>query len=267
MERITSAQNPEVRRARSLHRRKGRQEEGAFLAEGVRLVAEAVGAGQRIRTLFMCPELLDIAGRITADRWAEDAERAAELPAALLRLVADTETPQGVIAVFDLPDTALPPLDPRDALVLVLDAVRDPGNVGTLIRTAAAAGCTAVVTTFGTADAYAPKVVRAAMGAHFRLPVISDVAWEWLGPGLAALPATYATDGDATLPYDAVDWTRGAAVVVGNEDRGVSPDATQWCIGSVVIPMLRDVESLNAAMSGAVVLFEAARQRRAKGER
>jgi TrmH family RNA methyltransferase len=181
-----------------------------------------------------------------------------------LRLIADTETPQGVIAVLDLPDTPLPSLHPATALVLVLDSVRDPGNVGTLIRTAAAAGCTAVITTFGTADAYAPKVVRAAMGSHFRLPVVYDVAWEWLGPALAALPATYATDGDATLPYDTVDWTRGAAIIVGNEDHGVSPDALPWVAGNVVIPMARGVESLNAAMSGAIVLFEAARQRRAK---
>ena len=264
LERITSERNPEVRLARSLHRRKGRQEEGGYLAEGVRLIAEAIAAGQRVRLLFVCPEFLDIAQRIVVDGWAKGAERAVEVPSGILRLIADTDTPQGVIAVLDLPDTPLPTLDPATALVLVLDSVRDPGNVGTLIRTAAAAGATAVVTTFGTADAYAPKVVRAAMGAHFRLPVVYDVAWEWLGPALAALPATYVTDGDATLPYDAVNWTRGAAVIVGNEDHGVSPDALPWVVGNIVIPMAHGVESLNAAMSGAVVLFEAARQRRAR---
>lgn len=262
MERITSPHNPAVQAARALLQRRERQTARAFLIEGMRIVEEAVQAGVALRTLFLCPEMLGPAATALVAGWSTHAERVVELAPAALRALADTETPQGVIAVVDLPDTIMPALHPRDALVLVLDGVRDPGNVGTLIRTAAAAGCTAFVTTAGSADAFAPKVVRAAMGMHFRLPVIADVAWEWLGPTIAALPVSYVTDGDATLTYDTVDWTRGAAIVVGHEDRGVSPDALAWCTGTVVIPMARDVESLNAAMSGAVVLFEATRQRR-----
>jgi RNA methyltransferase, TrmH family len=118
------------------------------------------------------------------------------------------------------------------------------------------------MTTFGSADAYAPKVVRAAMGAHFRLPVLSDVAWDWLGPALAPLPAIYGADASASQAYDAVDWTAGAAVVVGNEDHGISEEALRWCRRTVAIPMAGGIESLNAAVSGSIILFEAVRQRR-----
>lgn len=262
MEQITSPHNPTVLAARRLHRRQERYATRAFLIEGMRVVGEAVAANVSLHTLFLCPALLGAEQIPIAEAWAPKAEHNVTLSPAAFRTIADTESPQGVIATVAMPDATLPPLDPRDALVLVLDGVRDPGNVGTLIRTAAAAGCTAVVTTAGSADPFAPKVVRGAMGMHFHLPVIANVAWDWLGPALAALPTSYATDGDATLPYDAVDWTRGAAVVIGHEDHGISPDALTWCTGNVVIPMARGVESLNAAMSGAVVLFEVARQRR-----
>ncbi len=260
---ITSPHNPMVQAARALHRRGERYATRTFLIEGIRVVREAIAADVPLRTLFLCPALLGAEQTATTDQWGPRAEEVVTLSPAAFRAIADTETPQGIIASVAMPDAALPPLNPRDALVLVLDGVRDPGNVGTLIRTAAAAGCSAVVTTAGSADPFAPKVVRGAMGMHFRLPVIADVAWDWLGPALAALPASYATDGDAALPYDTVDWTRGAAVVIGHEDHGISPDALTWCTGKVVIPMARGVESLNAAMSGAVVLFEVARQRRA----
>jgi TrmH family RNA methyltransferase len=190
------------------------------------------------------------------------APRVVPVDSAVMRLLADTETPQGVVAVVAMPAPALPVLDPRGALLLVLDGLRDPGNVGTLLRAGAAAGCDAVVTTFGSADAYAPKVVRAAMGAHFRLPVVSDVAWDWLGPALASLPAIYGADAAGSHTYDAVDWTAGAAVIVGHEDHGLSEEARHWCRETVGIPMARGVESLNAAVSGSIILFEAVRQRR-----
>ena len=183
-----------------------------------------------------------------------------------MRTLADTETPQGIVAVVGLPPDNLPPLDPRTALVLVLDGIRDPGNVGTLLRAAAAAGCSAAVAVAGGADPFAPKVVRAAMGAHFHLPVLADVAWDWLGPSLVGLPAVYGADGAANLLYDDVDWTHGAALVVGNEDHGLSDEARMWCRDTVAIPMARGIESLNAAVSGAVILFEAVRQRRTADE-
>jgi TrmH family RNA methyltransferase len=230
----------------------------------VRLVGEAADMGAPIRSAFLCAEMLgDAEGYLRARlERLSPAPRVVAVDVAVMRLLADTETPQGVVAVVAMPTHELPPLDPRRALLLVLDGLRDPGNVGTLLRAGAAAGCDAVVTTFGSADAYAPKVVRAAMGAHFRLPVLSDVAWDWLGPALAPLPAIYGADAAGSQAYDAVDWTAGAAVVVGHEDHGLSEDARRWCRGTVAIPMAGGVESLNAAVSGSIILFEAVRQRR-----
>jgi RNA methyltransferase, TrmH family len=106
-------------------------------------------------------------------------------------------------------------------------------------------------------------VVRAAMGMHFHVPVVADVSWDWLGPSLDLLPAIVGTDMEGATSYDAVDWNVGAALVIGHEDHGVSDDARAWCRTMVAIPMAAGVESLNAAVSGAVVLFEAVRQRRA----
>jgi TrmH family RNA methyltransferase len=230
--------------------------------EGRRAVSEALTSGARVRTLVVAPEMAgtDVSGHAD-DRHVP----VIRVHTAVMKSLADTETPQGVLAVVDLPEPVLPALDARRSLVLVIDGVRDPGNVGTLVRSAAAAGCAAVVTTAGSADAFAPKVVRAAMGTHFHVPVVADVSWDWLGPSLDGLPAIVGTDMAGTVPYDAIDWNVGAALVIGHEDHGISEEARTWCRTMVAIPMARGVESLNAAVSGAVVLFEAARQRRAAG--
>ncbi len=259
--RITSIHNPTIVEIRSLHRRKARREQGAFLVEGVRLVREALLTDARVRQVVYCPELLkeSASGLVELIRGST---RLIVVDAKVMRSLSDTDTPQGALAVVDLPVVAFPALDPQTALVLVLDGLRDPGNVGTLCRAAAAAGCTAAITTAAAADAFAPKVVRAAMGAHFRMPILPDVSWESLGPQLSSLPAVYGADGHATDRYDRAHWTTGVAVVIGHEDHGLSDAARQWCTGTVAIPMARGVESLNAAMSGAILLFEAVRQRR-----
>lgn len=262
--RITSVHNPTIVDIRSLSRRKARREQGAFLVEGVRLLRDALAARVVPRLVVVCEELLGAESAPILAALAADAPAARifSVDAPLMRSISDADTPQGAVAVVAIPKHVLQPLDARAALVLVIDGVRDPGNVGTLLRTAAAAGCTAVVCIEGSADPYAPKVVRAAMGAHFRLPLIADVAWDWLGPSLTPLPAVYGADGRADVSYDAVDWAVGAAVIVGNEDHGLSPEARSWCRGTVAIPMADGVESLNAAVSGAIILFEAVRQRR-----
>jgi len=249
---------------RSLHRRKARRAQGAFLVEGVRLTRDAIAAHAAIRQIILCPELL---GEITTTLRDEivdtlGASRIVTVGAAVMRSLAETETPQGIVAVVDLPATPLPTFDAHDGFVLILDGIRDPGNVGTLIRAAAAADCDAVITIDGTADAFAPKVVRSAMGAHFRVPVIADCGWEAVGAALVGLSAVVGADGAAQLLYDAVDWAAGCAIVIGNEDHGLSAEARRWCTATARIPMARGVESLNASVSGAIMVFEVVRQRR-----
>jgi len=247
-----------------LHRRKDRLEQRAFLIEGVRLVRDALSAHAAIRQVVVCPELLGETEHALRAQIARSPgpPHCLVVSPVVMRSLAETQTPQGVLAVVDLPDPPMPVFDVEDGFVLVLDGVRDPGNVGTLIRAAAAANCDAVVTITGTADAFAPKVVRAAMGAHFRVPIIAARDWAAIGPTLAVLPAVYGADGASLVTYDTIAWTRGCAIIIGNEDHGLSAQARAAGSGTVRIPMERGVESLNAAVSGAILLYEVVRQRR-----
>jgi TrmH family RNA methyltransferase len=174
---------------------------------------------------------------------------------AVLDACADTRTPQGVLAVVPFVQ-----LKPRPGLILILDCLRDPGNLGTILRSAEAAGVGQVILAPGTVDPYNPKVVRGGMGVHLRLPVLS-LPW----PAIAELVsgrAIWLADASAGVAYDAVDWTRPSALLVGGEAAGPGEQACALATGRVRIPMAEGPESLNAAMAATVILFEAARQQR-----
>lgn len=259
---VTSLDNPSVKFARSLHDRRARQRERAFLVEGPRTIADAVGAG-------IAPTLLLLdAQRAHDPHWQEVAERARQRGARVLlvtervlRHVCDTVTPQGMVAVFPIPRSDRPAPGQEPALFLVLDGLQDPGNVGTLLRSALGAGAHAVYLTPGTADPFSPKVVRAAAGSHFRLPILrlDDTHWDEeldrCSQRLAAVPS-------GGVPYDQVDWTRPSTLMVGSEARGLLDHVRARATGAVTIPLHGGLESLNAAVAGSVLLFEAARQRR-----
>lgn len=253
---ITSPHNPKIKQLRSLAtNRKDRRRERLFVIEGVRLVEEALGSGD-VTLLVYDPDQLEqtASGQALFERIAGHRNTYPATPE-VLQAAADTVTPQGIVAVVRWPE-----LQARGGgLRLVLDAVQDPGNVGTLLRSAEAAGVSDVVCTSGTADVYSPKVVRAAMGTHFRLPITQDVRWDEVE---LDAPHIYATVADATLPYYAVDWKQPSVVIIGNEANGVSDDALRVATNQITIPIASAVESLNAAVAGSVVLFEAARQRR-----
>jgi TrmH family RNA methyltransferase len=253
---ITSVHNERVKHIRSLARRRVRQQEGRFVVEGTRLVREVVGAGVK-------PSLV-----LHTEAWAATQEGAALLPAlalaeegiwlaseAALAACASTETPQGVLAV--VPQQSR---EARPGPVLILDQLRDPGNLGTILRSAEAAAVGLTVLTPGTVDVYNPKVVRSAMGAHFRLPVV-NLQWAAI-IDLVAGRSIWLADASGEVAYDAVDWRRPSALIVGGEATGAGRQAAALAEGRVCIPMAGDTESLNAAMAATVILFEMARQRR-----
>ncbi len=253
---ITSIQNARVKYVRSLARRRVRQREGRFAVEGTRLVDEVVRAGIRPALILYTK---DWAATPDAERLLPslaEAEGGQWLVAdEVLAACADTQTPQGVLAVVPFVQ-----LEPRPGLVLILDRLRDPGNLGTILRSAEAVGVGQVILTSGTVDLYNPKVVRGAMGAHFRLPVIS-LNW----PAIAERTAgreVWLADAAGEVSYDAVDWTQPSALIVGGEATGAGEQAVTLATGRVCIPMVGKAESLNAAMAATVILFEAARQRR-----
>jgi TrmH family RNA methyltransferase len=174
----------------------------------------------------------------------------------VLAAISDTVTPQGVVAVVPFPQIDVA----RRSLLLVLDNVRDPGNVGTLLRSAAAAGVDEVLVAPDSADPYSPMVVRAAMGAHFRL-ALGEADWPAIAGRVAGL-AVLLADAAGEVAYDRHDWQTPSALIVGGEAEGASAEGRALAAQRVRIPMQRDSESLNAAVAGSVILFEAARQRR-----
>lgn len=257
---LTSTKNPIVKRFRSLLTdRKDRRRERLFVAEGVRLFEEALRSNAHVADVLYNAEQLG-----TTERGQALLEQIQALPDAqeaapdVLAAASDTVTPQGVVALVRWPEVE----GMRSGVQLVLDAVQDPGNVGTLLRTALATGVTQVICIAGTADVYSPKVVRAAMGAHFRLAIVQDVQWDEAPSFLLEADNVYVAVAGATMPYYAADWRQPAALIVGNEANGVSERGLAAATKQISIPMSGPVESLNAAVAGSVILFEALRQRK-----
>lgn len=260
---ISSTANAHVKYIRSLSAdRRQRHRERSFVVEGVRLVSTALDAGVALPLALYAPEQLrqTEAGTRLLHRLAVQPNCYEATPRAVAA-AADTVSPQGVVAVAPWPRLA-----PAPGLVLVLDAVQDPGNVGTLLRSAEAAGVGQVLCGPGTGDVYSPKVVRAAMGAHFTLALQADVPWDALAEMLHATPSIYAAVGVATTPYYAVDWRGPAALIIGNEAHGIGREALALATRHVCIPIQGQAESLNAAVAGSIILFEAVRQRKTSTE-
>jgi TrmH family RNA methyltransferase len=256
---IESQANPHVKLIRSLAAdRKDRRRERMFVLEGVRLVADALQHGAELALTLYAPDQLDqtAAGRELRAR-LEHAQHAYPAIAQVVAAASDTVNPQGVVALARWP--SIEPGVP--GVLLVLDAIQDPGNMGTLLRSAEAVGAAEVLCTSGTVDIYSPKVVRAAMGAHFHLAVEQDLSWEQVGERLAFLDHVYAADAEATMPYYVADWRQPAVLIIGNEAHGLSQDARELARNLIGIPMRGRAESLNAAVAGSVILFEALRQR------
>ncbi|WP_041695339.1 TrmH family RNA methyltransferase [Alicyclobacillus acidocaldarius] len=253
---IESAHNDRVRAWARLKTRRGRERMGLFLVEGERLVAELLHSPLRLEALLWNVASDEPPGPLWRHPKADG--RRYELSPQAFAAVADTETPQGVMAVAAIPQ-AEPRYGPR---VLVLDAIQDPGNVGTLVRSAEAFGFGEIVFGTGTVDPYAPKVVRASMGGLFRVNAVAGDAKAYLRAWRDRHPdgVVVATAADARERCDEAPMAGEVAVVIGNEARGVSDAVRQWAQRCVAIPMAGKAESLNAAMAGTILLYEAYRQ-------
>nr|WP_044201794.1 RNA methyltransferase [Oscillochloris trichoides] len=255
---ISSTHNAHVKYLRSLCADpRERRREQRFVIEGVRLVAHALAVGAELCVVLYNPDSLRAtpAGSALLEHLLTRPGCFAANEVAI-SAATDTRTPQGVVAAM-----AWPNLAPQPGLGLILDAIQDPGNLGTLLRSAEAAGVGWVVCAPGCADPFAPKVVRAAMGAHFNLPLRHDLSWEDIGAEVADLPVVYAAAADAAMPYYQADWNQPAALIIGSEAHGLSAAGMALATQYLAIPMQGRAESLNAAVAGSVMLFEALRQR------
>ncbi len=254
---ITSSHNPKVQQVRALlAHRQPREDAQVFVAEGVRLVEEALAAGLR-PSLVLYSDVLSERGRSMLQRLDAAGTETEEVLPSLLDSLSATETSQGLLAVFNRSEQPLP-LEPD--FVLVVDQVRDPGNLGTLLRSAAAAGVQAVFLAPGTADPYAPKVLRAGMGAQFRLPLRS-MDWSEIERLCKPRLKLFLAEASEGVSCWQLDLRQPLALVVGGEAEGASSEAHQAVDGLVTIPMPGESESLNAAIAASILLFEIIRQR------
>ena len=252
---IQSAQNPKIQLVRSLmNQNKARQKQQAFVAEGVRLLEDGLDSSIPLKFLLRkldpsprAVELLERLGENYEVLTVEDH---------LFDDLSGTEHTQGILGVFELKALNLP--EKPDFLV-ILDQIRDPGNLGTILRSAEAAGAQAVILPPGNTDPFAPKVVRAGMGAHFRLPIL-QLPWEVVDPLVEGLPVFHA-DMNGELTYWEADFKQGLSLLIGGEAEGISSHGQQILTQSVRIPMKGKTESLNAAISASILMIEVLRQR------
>jgi len=244
IERISSLQNPLLKSVRKAIQKGSTTDEGCLVAEGFHLLEEAVTSGMAIETIIGTAQGLAGVGDLGC--------RTIELLDSTFRDLSSMETPQGIMALVKQPVWDRELLHAGNPLVVALDSVQDPGNAGTILRSAEAFGATAVLALRGAVDFANPKCLRASAGSIFRLPVFRGE--------LSELKMTlFGAAGEASVLASTVDWTGPCAVVIGSEGQGLS-EAVRKATKAVRIPT-HGVESLNAAIAAAVFLYEAARQR------
>lgn len=241
MKRIDSPKNEIIKQARKLHLSKERKKAGVFLIEGPKLFSEAVNAGLKVRRLFILEKLLGTI-ELVADEVFLVSER-------VIESLAETESPQGLVAVIEEPEKQVY----DDKLVVFLDRIQDPGNLGTIIRTARAFGIGNLYLSPGTVDPFNDKTVRASAGAIFHLPCLYVFDTEtWLKNQGKQIAVTVPSGGTAIKEYD---FSKPTVLVIGNEGSGVSDLKDEY--SKISIPMPGGTESLNAAIATAIVLYEA----------
>ena len=251
---ITSSQNPKLKLVRTLQgRAKERREADAFVVEGVRLVEEAVKADWQFEFVRFSDGLSERGKELVTTLTANQIE-VEETSGDLLQNLSETETPQGILAVLPLANLPIPD---SPNFVLIPDQIRDPGNLGTLLRTAAAAGAQAALLPPETTDAFAPKVLRAGMGAHFRLPIHS-MTWDEIREQIKDLQI-YLADMNGRSCWE-TDLRQPLALIIGSEAEGASEEARKLTAQKIAIPMPGNIESLNAGVAGSVLMFEVLRQ-------
>ncbi len=296
METITSAQNPKIKNLLLLQEKsRARREQGLFVVEGRRELEHCLGAGYTVRTLFICPEIANglteegivsqISGHLRPDKREGPAGEASgrgrseaeaicdtipsavkplviEIPEQLYRKVAYRESTEGIIAEVEYKSLTLEDLKlPENPLVMVLESVEKPGNLGAVLRSADAAGVDAVIFCDPLTDLYNPNLIRASIGAVFTVPTVAASSEETIAflkaRGIQILTAQLQ---DSSLYYD-VDMRRGTALVMGTEATGLTDLWRQAASAHIRIPMLGRLDSLNVSVSAAILLFEAVRQR------
>lgn len=282
---ITSPTNPRISKLKDLHTPKGRKKYGLFLMEGPHLLEALLDANVLPHEVYYHPEYIrrtskgsELLARLLTTPWLADESRI-EVSERVIAAISDTVTSQGVVSVLPLTKFQSPEVRARRfqqsntatqrPVLLILDDIADPGNMGTILRTALAADVDTVLLTPDCVDCYSPKVVRAAAATHIFLPLESNVSWPSIAAAIQAhcdgTPRTFLAEAGSSTLYYEQDLTRPFALIIGNEAHGPSQEAHLLATNSITIPLANNVESLNAAMATGIVLYEAVRQRLRRG--
>ena len=249
---ITSTSNKQVKHIVQLQKKaKLRNQENVFVVEGPKMVAET--PPELLQELYISESFFDKwqgpKGEIVSD--------------AVMRVMSDTTTPQGVLAVVQKPHYHLTQLLQSPAHLLLVEGVQDPGNLGTMFRTGEGAGVTGIVMHKTTVDLFHPKTVRSTMGSIYRVPFVVAEDWEHTVAEISGAGVTlFAAPLGGTKMYDAFDYTKSCGFFVGNEGNGLTEATTAMADELLRIPMEGRLESLNAAMAAGILMYEANRQRR-----
>lgn len=260
---ITSTSNAKVKRLVNLKKkRKLRDEESVFLVEGVRMFREV--PKERLLEIYVTESFLKKEEKLVKKKAAEAGAAVEVFADHVFEYVSDTKTPQGILCIVRQMEYSTEKLmDGKAPLLLVLDNIQDPGNLGTIVRTAEGAGVTGIIMSQDTVDIYNPKTIRSTMGSVYRMPFVyeEDLPGVLEKMNLQGIH-TFAAHLEGACSYDAADYRKGSAFLIGNEGNGLR-DSVARCAGQYIkIPMCGQVESLNAAIAASVLMFEAARQRR-----
>ncbi len=274
---ITSPTNPRISKLRDLHTTRGRKKSGLFLMEGIHLLEVLLDAGIMPQEVYYQPDVLQrtARGRALFARLLNASgiapERLVEVSERVMGTLGEVQTTLGVVSVLSLDAFAPARLRARRPamqrpMLLILDDLADPGNMGTILRTALAADVDEVLLTSNCVDCFSPKVVRAAVGAHVALPIATDLSWaaiaERVAMHCANTPRVLLAEPGGKQMYDEQDLTEPFALIIGNEAHGPSEEARSLATLTITIPLANGVESLNAAMAAGIVLYEAVRQAR-----
>ena len=255
---VQSRQNARVKDLRAALKKSETTASGLVAVEGLHLVEEALRSGLRVETVFVRSGSLGLLGGL---RVADDAE-VLELPADVFESAVTTESPQGIAALVEAPAFSLEQvLSGASPLVVVAAGLQDPGNLGTIVRSAEAFGASGLVALPGTVSVWNAKALRASSGSAFRLPVVSASEKELLEMLRSRRVRSLATVLDGGVAAQAVDLSGPVALFIGNEGSGLSAELVNACDALVTIPCPGPVESLNAAIAASVLLYEASRQR------
>jgi len=260
---ITSSSNPTIKMIKSLYRKKDRWDKKLFVIEGVKIVDECINSGYPIEFIVYSEQLFNV------DRGEKLFNKISSLPNVicvpdkLFNEISDLETPQGILAVIPFKIHELEEIEvDKKPFIILLDRVQDPGNLGTIIRTADAFGIDGIVVTEGCVDVYNPKVVRATMGSILRLPIYhhskaEDIIRELKEKGAVV----YSTSLEGKEFIQNVDFSQFSLLIIGNESKGVSSSLESYADKLIKIPMVGKAESLNAAVASSIIMYEVLRQR------